>query len=126
MTTSTAKRAFTVLTASAAALAVWTVAEPIAGVRLDVRAGAGTVQHVGPAAVVLVSLLAGLAGWALLAVLERITARARTAWTIPALLSFAISLTGPLGGRTGGAVAALACLHLVVTAVLITGFRASR
>jgi hypothetical protein len=104
---------------------VWAVAEPIAGVRLDVRAGAAW-RHVGPAAVIVTSLPAGLAGWALLAVLERFTTKARTAWTVVTLLVLAVSLTGPLGGRTGGAAAALVCLHLAVAAVLITGFRASR
>ena len=65
-------RALAVLGATAAALAVWVVAVPLAGVDLAARTGA-TEQPVGPGAVAVSALLAGLAAWALLAVLERFT-----------------------------------------------------
>lgn len=45
--------------------------------------GAATeASDVGPARVVIGSLLVALAGWGLLAVLERVTARARDLWAV--------------------------------------------
>ncbi len=63
------RRALAVLGAAAATLTVWAVTGPLAGVDLRVHAGSGT-QHVGPATVVAVSVLTGLAAWALLAALS--------------------------------------------------------
>jgi peptidoglycan/LPS O-acetylase OafA/YrhL len=61
-----------------------------------------------------------LAGWALLAALERLTPQARGAWTLVALVILALSLAGPLGGgTTTAAKTALACMHLAAAAVLI-------
>ncbi|MFG1716780.1 DUF6069 family protein [Micromonospora sp. NPDC049203] len=116
-------RLLTVLAATAAALLGWVVAVPVAGVELIARSGS-TDQRVTPVAVVVSTLLAGLAGWALLAVLERLTGRARSAWTVVAVLVLLVSLLGPLGGGVGGAAKlTLVALHLVVGAVLITGLR---
>jgi hypothetical protein len=68
------------------------------------------------------SLLAGLAGWLLVAVLERFVARPRRIWTISAPAVLAASLTGPLSSGVGAAaVVALLLLHLVVAAVLVAG-----
>jgi hypothetical protein len=115
------RRAAAVLGAAAATLMVWTVAGPLAGIDLTVRSG-DELQHVGPAAVLATALLPGLAGWALLALLERITRRARLAWTTGALLSLAVSLAGPLASGVGTATkVALVSMHLVVAAVLIPG-----
>ncbi|GAA2276106.1 hypothetical protein GCM10010149_18980 [Nonomuraea roseoviolacea subsp. roseoviolacea] len=106
--------------ATAAALAVWALAVPVAGVTLTVRTGGGA-QTVGAVPVAVVSLLAGLAGWALLAVLERRAARPRRIWTITALVVCVVSLAGPLGSAAGAAATlVLLSLHLVVGAVLIT------
>lgn len=114
------------LAATAAALLGWAVLAPLGGLDLTVRLGsANSVQQVGPAAVASASLLAGLAGWVLLAVLERLTPRARTTWTIAALAALTLSLAGPLAGVTPASVIALAFLHLLVAAVLITGLRRS-
>lgn len=74
MNTSTKRRLITVIGAPAAALAVWALAVPLAGVTLKVREGGGT-GAVGLASIVLASLLAGLVGWGLLAVLERSAAQ---------------------------------------------------
>ena len=113
-------RALAVLGAATAALTVWAVAGPLAGVDLRVRLGSAAVQHVGPATVAIVSILAGLAAWALLAVLEGFTARARTVWIAVVLVTLALSLAGPLsGGVTMAAKVALACMHLATAAVLI-------
>ncbi len=97
----------------------------LAGVDLAVRAGAAE-QRVTLPSVVLAATVAALAGWALLAVLERLTARARTWWTVIATAVFLLSLlAGPPGGITAGAVAGLALLHLTVAVVLIAGLRRS-
>ncbi len=116
-------RALAVLGAAGAALGVWTLAELI-GVDLAVQRRPGQLEAIGPAAVLLSSLIASLAGWASLAVLERFTARVRTAWTVLALLVLTLSLGGPLtGGITPGAKVALAGMHLAVAAVLIPALR---
>ncbi|MCO5998930.1 DUF6069 family protein [Actinoallomurus rhizosphaericola] len=121
MNTSLRRLLLTVAGAPAAALAVWAVAVPLAGATLTVRTGGGT-RTVGPASVVAASLLAGLAAWALLAVLERSAARPGRIWTITALAALALSLTGPLGSATGVAAAlVLTVLHLVTGAVLVLG-----
>ncbi|HMG63269.1 MAG TPA: DUF6069 family protein [Streptosporangiaceae bacterium] len=113
-------RAATVAGAAGAALAVWAVAVPLAGATLAVRMN-GATQQVGPAAVAGTALLAGLAGWLLLAVLERFGRRPGRTWAITAGVLMGASLAGPLhSGVGGGAAAALAAMHLAVAAVLIT------
>ena len=113
-------RALAVLGAAAATLAVWAVAVPLAGVDLRVHLGAGSIVHVSPVTVAIVSILAGLAAWGLLAALERFTARAQAVWTAIALVTLVLSVAGPLtGGVTPAAKAALAAMHLAAAAVLI-------
>lgn len=114
-------RALAVAGASAATILVWVIAGPLAGGRLLVHLSPGAAaQQVGVADVILVSILAGLAGWGLLAVLERSAARAGRIWVILSLAVLVISLAGPLGAGVGaGAKAALACMHLAAAAVLI-------
>ena len=81
-------------------------------------------QQVGPAAVIAVSLLAGFAAWALLALLERHDRHPRRNWTAVAATVLVISLAGPLtAGRGIAAVTALCCLRLAVGAVLIPAMR---
>ncbi|WP_433280405.1 DUF6069 family protein [Micromonospora sp. CA-244673] len=112
-------RSLAVLATTAATLAVWVAAVPVAGVDLAVRNG-GTEQDVTAVAVGASTLLAGLAGWALLALLERFTARARAVWTGAAALVLLLSLLGPLGGGVGAAATlTLVALHLVAAAVLV-------
>ena len=116
-------RLLTVLAATVATLLGWVVAVPLAGVALVARSGDGE-QRVTPLAVTVSTLLAGLAGWALLALLERFTGRARTVWTAVAALVLLLSLLGPLGGGAGGpATVTLVVLHLVAGAVLVPGLR---
>ncbi|MGR6913801.1 DUF6069 family protein [[Actinomadura] parvosata] len=118
-----ARRLLVVIGAPVAALAGWGLAVPVGGADLTARMGAGTEpQAVGPVAVVVASLLAGLAGWALLAVLERFTPRAARIWTIVALIVLALSLLGPLGSAAGlAATLVLTAMHLAVGAVLVNG-----
>jgi hypothetical protein len=92
-----------------------------------VRTARGAVQEVGPGSVVGASLAAGLAAWASLALLERLTARPRRNWTVLAVAVLVLSLTGPLGSGIGmGTTVALACMHLVAAAVLVPGLALSR
>jgi hypothetical protein len=117
-------RALVLIAAVVAAVAVWLVAR-LAGATFTVEQGSrGGATHVGLVMVAAMSALAGLAGWGLLAVVERSTARARTLWTYIALGVLAISLAGPLGaGTTAGTRLALVGAHLATAAVLIPGLR---
>ncbi|TDD11765.1 hypothetical protein E1292_04440 [Nonomuraea deserti] len=111
----------TVIGAPAAAMSVWAVAVPVAGTALTVRTGAAT-QQVGPVAIVVASIVAGLAGWGLLAVLERFVSRPGRVWAIVALAVLALSLFGPVGSAVGAAATlVLILLHLVVGTVLVPG-----
>jgi Family of unknown function (DUF6069) len=120
-----ARRLTAVIAAATAAAGVWAVAGPLAGVQLMARVSAhGPAQQVGPASVVIMSLLAGLAAWALLALLERHASHPRRTWTAVAATVLAISLAGPLtAGRGIATVTALCGMHLAVGAVLILAMR---
>ncbi|MFE0421444.1 DUF6069 family protein [Streptomyces sp. NPDC058953] len=103
---------------------VWLVADPVLGHRLRITQDDQTLD-IGAVPVALVALLAGLAGWGLLAALERFgVRRARAIWTGVAvavlLLSF-LPLTGD--GMSGGTRTALALMHLAVAAALVPGLR---
>ncbi len=74
-------RALGVVGAVIAAVAVWVIEVPILGLHLDIRFGSGAVQTIGIGFVLGATLFASLLGWALLAILERRTPRARTIWT---------------------------------------------
>jgi len=107
-----------------AALAVWAIAVPLLGTDLLIRFGSGAAQGVGLGYVVGASLVASLAGWGLLALMERRTARALTIWTGVAVVVLVVSLTLPLtAGTTTSARAALALMHVAVAAVLIPTLR---
>jgi Family of unknown function (DUF6069) len=83
-----------------AALAVWGVSELV--FRVDVRQpafGPGVPQDLTAGPVVVASLVAGLAAWLALAVLERLTRHARAAWVALATLVLVASLGAPLSGR---------------------------
>jgi len=121
-------RLLAVAGAALAALAVWLVVEPILGVELRAPAtGGNTGMDVGPAIVAIMALAASLAGWALLAVLERATSRAGTVWLAVALVVLAVSLSGPFSGAgvTAANRVGLALMHLAVGAVLIPALHRS-
>ena len=112
-------RALAVVAATAATFTVWTIAHPVAGVDLVVDSGSGPAT-VTPSAVVLATVVAGLAAWAVLAVAERRLRRAAAVWSGVAGAVLLISLLGPIGSAVGaGATAALLAMHLVTGAVLI-------
>jgi hypothetical protein len=118
--------ALAVSAAALAALAVWLITDLLLGIDLTAptRPGSQELMSITPALVAGTSLVVALAGWALLALLERFTARARTSWTAIAVLFALLSLAGPLSALASTSAAnagALALMHLAVAAVLIPG-----
>ena len=112
-------RLVAILATAAVSLAAWLLMAPISGRDLKVKQHADTVT-IGPADVVVVSLLAGLASWSLLAILERShTERALYVWTVIARCVLAVSLLGPLDAGIGSAKLALVSLHLLAGGALI-------
>ncbi|MGN9909027.1 DUF6069 family protein [Phytohabitans sp. LJ34] len=111
-------RAVWIVGAAAATGTIWAIGR---GAGADLTAGG---QAVTLPAVVVVTLVVGLAAWALLAILERAMRRAATAWTWAAVAVLVLSLAGPVGGaETAGGAAALVAMHLAAAAVLIPGLR---
>ena len=111
MTTATTciriQRALAVLGTVAATATCWTLNVPLGGAELTVRTN-GTTSVVG------------LAGWALLALLERFVRRPARVWTVIALTVLVLSLAGPLGSGVGATTKiALVGLHLTVGLVLV-------
>ncbi|WP_328371054.1 DUF6069 family protein [Streptomyces sp. NBC_00445] len=102
---------------------VWLVADPLLGHRLRIGDGEQTLD-IGAVPVAVVALLASLAGWGLLAALERFGARrARAIWTGVAGAVLAVSFLPFTGdGMDGGTRFSLALMHLAVAAVLIPGW----
>jgi Family of unknown function (DUF6069) len=112
--------------AVAAAVAVWVVAVPLLGLHLIVRFGNGSPETVGVDFVIGASLIGSLLGWALLALLETRTTRARRIWTVLAIAVLLVSLSLPLSAGVAGATkAALALMHVAIAAVLIPTLRRS-
>jgi hypothetical protein len=107
-----------------AAVLVWAIGEPLLGHDLVVVSPGQPAIDLGPAAIGFVALASSLLGWAALAILERITARAVVIWTIAAFGVLAVSFL-PFAGveTTGGSKVVLALTHLAVAAVLIPGLR---
>jgi hypothetical protein len=119
-------RALGVAGAVLAAVAVWAVAVPLSGTHLLIRFGSGAAQSIGIDYVIGASLAASLAGWGLLALLERRTARARRIWTGIACVVVVLSLSLPLtAGITMSSKVALALMHVAVAGVLIPAMRRS-
>jgi hypothetical protein len=116
------RRALLIAVSAVCGLIAWAMLGPVPGHNLVVRLGPGSpTQTVGPLAVAATALVAGLAGWAALALLERFTRHARVIWTALAIVVLAISFLGPLNGIDTTTKAALLGLHTVVGVVLIVG-----
>jgi hypothetical protein len=110
--------------ATLAAVALWAIEVPLLGIRLQSQFGNAAPQSVGIVSVVLSALTASLAGWGLLAILERRFARARTIWTGIAIAVLLASLSVPVSaGTTATTKVALAMMHIAVAAVLIPTLR---
>ncbi|SDS57685.1 DUF6069 family protein [Actinoplanes derwentensis] len=119
MTNTRTSRALTVTIAAAAALLLWAVNSPLPGHDLLVDQG-GTVQRIGPLAVLAAAALAGLAAWVLLALLER--AGRRGSYRYVASVVLLLSLAGPLTSAVDRDTAlALLGMHVTVGTALIIG-----
>jgi hypothetical protein len=117
----------TVLSATAAAVAIWVVAT-IAGAELTVSFGAGQpIQKITVINVIVAALVGSLAGWGLLALLRRFTTNARAIWTVIAIIFAGVSLGGPLSAIASvGTKVALCAMHLTVATVTIVGLRRTK
>lgn len=64
---------------------------------------------------------AGIWGWIVMAILERVTPRARSFWTVLAVITLIVSLAGAFAGEgiTTNQRLALAALHLTTGVILI-------
>jgi Family of unknown function (DUF6069) len=112
-----------VLGAIAAAVAIWAVATA-AGAELTVNYPGQPIQKITVLNVVLAALVGSLAGWGLLALLRRFTAKGRTVWTVIAIVAALLSLGGPLSAiATPGSKVSLVAMHLAVATVLIVVLR---
>ncbi len=113
-------RALPAAAGAAAAAIAWVIEVPLLGVRLSIRFGAMHPQVIAPGQIIGAALVAGLAGWLALAVLDRRARRPRTAWTVTAVAVLAVSLALPLvAATTTAAAAGLVVLHLTVGASVI-------
>ncbi|MEU8685514.1 DUF6069 family protein [Streptomyces sp. NPDC048611] len=110
------------LTAAAVvAAATWAIGNA-AGAELTVKQNG--VTEITLAGAIVSTLMAGLAGWGLLALLERFTARGRQIWTYVACAVLLLSLLPTLlADATIGTRLTLTAMHLMVGAVLIPSFR---
>ena len=123
------QRLLTVAGGMLGALAVWAVAEWIVG--LDLRTPAFSSeqpsQELTAGLVAVASAVGGLAGWGVLAVLERFTTNPRRAWVVVASIALLASLSAPLSGTgvTAGDRIAMIGMHLAVAAVVIPLFYGS-
>ncbi|QDO87659.1 hypothetical protein FNH13_04315 [Ornithinimicrobium ciconiae] len=105
-----------------AALLTWLVADPVLGVDLEVLTtpGGDATRLVSAGAIVSSTIIVGLLGWALLAVLQRISGRGTTIWRWTATTVALLSLAGPLTlAQTTAATVVLTVLHVVVAAILL-------
>jgi hypothetical protein len=117
-------RALGVVGAVVAVVAVWAVAVPVLGIQLTFRFGNTAPQTIVFGAVVGGALVASLAGWGILAALERRMSNAREIWTAVALVVLVASLGLPLaGGTTIPSQIALGMMHLAAAGVLIPTLR---
>ncbi|HET8601840.1 MAG TPA: DUF6069 family protein [Segeticoccus sp.] len=116
----TRTRVLTVLAAPSVALAAWAV---VRGLGTDLVTDDG--RAVGAASVVVVSLLAALAGWGVVRLLERHTRRPALGWGLVASATLSLSILGPSTTASGAALVGLVLLHLVTAAVVMGGFSAS-
>jgi Family of unknown function (DUF6069) len=103
-----------VVVAAVTALAIWAIAELELGIDLQTPALAGIPEPtpIGARDVNMVSGFLSLAGWVLLAVLERLTRSARQLWAAIGLVALVLSLATPLSGT--GITAANRIVHMLI------------
>jgi hypothetical protein len=112
------RRLATVVLAPLAALAAWGLIRLI-GIDLVLKGDRGSV---GPVDVVVAALVGALAGWLVVRLLERHTARPWLWWPFVASAALSVSLIGPSRLADGTSAVGLIALHLVTAVVVITGF----
>ncbi len=117
------RRAAVAVTAAVGAAATWLAGNALGA---DLVIDPATGQQLDLATVTVSTLLAGLAGWAGLALLERFTRRALLVWTVLASV-IALSSFGPVFAVDGsaGTTAVLIAWHVVAGLVIIVGLRAT-
>ncbi|WP_182607050.1 DUF6069 family protein, partial [Streptomyces alkaliphilus] len=121
------RRALTAAAAIVITALIRVIAGSVFGVDIRVPDGPGstTTSELPLLNVVISVAVLSLAGWGLLALLERLApARARVLWIGIASAVVLVSLLGPLFGEglSAGNRLTLICLHLAVGAVLIPGY----
>jgi hypothetical protein len=120
------RRALAVITAPTATAALWAIEVPAAGARLGVHFGPSSTQVIGIGPILAASVLAGLAGWATLELLERRAVNPRRTWSVLAVVVLVASLALPLTtALSATAMIAVIALHLTVGATLIPQLRAT-
>ncbi|XSS42869.1 DUF6069 family protein [Propionibacteriaceae bacterium Y1685] len=107
------------------ALVLWGTWALLGDSDLSVRNGNQTTE-VGGVAVAVFTAGIGLLGVGALRLLERVTPKALTIWTILAVAITLISALGPLGATSVAAMGVLLGLHAVVAVVLIVAVHRSR
>ncbi|NUS71959.1 MAG: hypothetical protein HOQ05_00980 [Corynebacteriales bacterium] len=118
------RRPLAVAAAVAGTLAVWVIGDPLLGHELIVQQPEKEAMNLGASELGFIALMAGLFGWAGIAVLERMTRHARLIWTIAAFLVLAVSFLPFIGlEATTGTKVVLALTHFAVGAALIPAFR---
>jgi hypothetical protein len=116
------RRVIALVLAAIVTSAVWFVAHTAVDGDIVAKSGGNDMTVTLPS-VIVATLVSGLLGWALLAILERKASSPRKTWTISAVVVFVLSLLGgPLGGVTTSAKISLACLHAAAALVLIPLF----
>ena len=109
--------------AAAAALVIWGIAR-LFGVDVEVEFG-GETRQVGPADILVTTVVVGLAAWVVYSLLAR-TPRTARWWPYVASTALAISMLGPSYQSDGAAAVALIAMHLAVGAILIRGLFEAR
>ena len=117
------RRTLVVAGAALAPTAVWLVAQAT-GHDLEVSLAGQPPVVVSLPFVVVTALVASLAGWGALAVLQRVTSHARTLWTGLAVAALIVSFAPIATVETNAAARTfLALMHVAVAAVLVPGLR---
>ena len=77
-------------------------------------------RTIGFGQVIVMTGVTGLIAWGLLAVLERITSRAKTIWTVIAVIVVVLSILGPIdGGVDTASKVVLALMHVGAAATIV-------
>lgn len=112
----------TLIIAPIGSVIVWSIAHFGLGIRLAASTTpGGPPVDVGVISVIVAALAAGLIGWGSRMLLDRVTAKSRPVWVTLASVALLLSLAGPAGAVSSGAMIALASMHILVGIVLIAG-----